>query len=99
MPHLDLHSEALEERGVVVKSDEVVLLVQLREFKNFCNQMIDQRQLRFRIIHGIGNGVLRNEIRALLANRKGFTLHDDQVSFGRVGASLVELRLSEAKKF
>jgi len=49
--------------------------------------------------HGIGAEILRQEIRNLLKGRKGFTLHDDQLSFGRVGASLVELRLREVEKF
>ena len=43
MPHLDLHSEALEERGVVVKSDEVVLLVQLRELLVVRLRLVDKR--------------------------------------------------------
>ena len=61
--------------------------------------MIAQRQTRFRVVHGIGNGILRQEIRAIISGRKGFQLHDDQVSFGRVGASLVEIRLNEVEKF
>jgi hypothetical protein len=99
MPHLDLHRETLEERGVVFRHDDVILHVQLKEFKRFCNQMIEQRQTRFRVVHGIGNGILRQEIRAIISGRKGFQLHDDQVSFGRVGASLVEIRLNEVEHF
>lgn len=99
LPQIDLHSEALEDRGVVIRKEEAVLEIQVKEFKRFCNRMIDQRQTRFRVVHGIGAGVLRQEIRNLLHGRKGYALHDDQVSFGRVGASLVELRLSEVEKF
>lgn len=99
LPQIDLHSEALEDRGVVMRKEEAVLEIQVKEFKLFCNRMIDQRQTRFRVVHGIGAGILRQEIRNLLKGRKGFTLHDDQVSFGRVGASLVELRLREVEKF
>lgn len=99
LPQVDLHREALEERGVVFRHDDVILQVQLKEFKRFCNQMIAQRQTRFRVVHGIGNGILRQELRAIISGRKGFQLHDDQVSFGRVGASLVEIRLNEVEKF
>lgn len=99
LPLIDLHSEALEDRGVVIRKEEAVLEIQVKEFKRFCNRMIDQRQTRFRVVHGIGEGVLRQEIRNLLLGRKGYALHDDQVSFGRVGASLVEIRLNLVEKF
>ncbi|MFM7467490.1 MAG: Smr/MutS family protein [Crocinitomicaceae bacterium] len=99
IPQIDLHSEALEEMGVVMRKEEAVLEIQVKEFKLFCNRMIDQRQTRFRVVHGIGAGILRQEIRNLLKGRKGYILHDNQVSFGRVGVSLVELRLNKAEKF
>ncbi|MBM3455585.1 MAG: hypothetical protein FJX80_10605 [Bacteroidetes bacterium] len=100
IPQLDLHGESLEEEyGVVMKNEENILSVQLKELKRFCNRMIDQRQTRFRVIHGIGAGILRQEIRTLLDGREGFTVHDDQMSFGRVGASIIELRLNDVEKF
>ncbi|MBM3160252.1 MAG: Smr/MutS family protein [Bacteroidetes bacterium] len=100
IPQLDLHGESLEEEwGVRMKKEDNVLEIQLKEFKRFCNRMIDQRQTRFRVIHGIGAGILRQEIRTLLKGREGFTVHDDQLSFGRVGASIIEMRLNDVEKF
>jgi dsDNA-specific endonuclease/ATPase MutS2 len=74
-------------------------LKQIQSFKEFTNLMIDKRQKKFRIIHGAGEGKLKNEIRAMLSLKKGFTMNDDQYSFGRVGASIIEIKLSLAEKF
>lgn len=95
---IDLHIESLTKQDSNLTAHEKFLL-QLNSFKNFANEMIDKRQKKFRIVHGAGEGKLKNEIRGMLSTKKGFTMHDDQYSFGRVGASIIEIKLSVAEKF
>ncbi len=95
---IDLHIESLTKKDSNLSAHEKFLL-QLTSFKKFANEMIDKRQKKFRIVHGAGEGKLKNEIRGMLSTKKGFTMHDDQYSYGRVGASLIEIKLSVAEKF
>jgi len=95
---IDLHIESLISRDSDLTPHDKFLL-QLNSFKNFTNKMIDKRQKKFRIIHGAGEGKLKNAIRDLLTTRKGFIMHDDQYSHGKVGASVIEIQLSVAEKF
>ena len=95
---IDLHIEALISKDAGLSAHDK-FLKQIQSFKEFTNLMIDKRQKKFRIIHGAGEGKLKNEIRSMLSIRKGFTMHDDQYSFGRVGASIIEIKLSVAEKF
>ncbi|NDC29224.1 MAG: hypothetical protein EBZ94_07820, partial [Crocinitomicaceae bacterium] len=74
-------------------------LFQLDIFKKFTNKMLTERQSKFVVIHGAGEGKLKSEIQFLLQSRKGFRMHDKHVSNGKVGASLIEVFLSEADKF
>ena len=95
---IDLHIEALTKSdGSMTAHDK--FLLQLNSFKQFANEMIEKRQKKFRIVHGAGEGKLKNEIRGMLSTRKGFIMHDDQYSFGKVGASIIEIKLSVAEKF
>ena len=95
---IDLHIEALISKDAGLSAHDK-FLKQIQSFKEFTNLMIEKRQKKFRIIHGAGEGKLKNEIRSMLTIRKGFTMHDDQYSFGRVGASIIEIKLSVAEKF
>ena len=95
---IDLHIEALISKDAGFSAHDKFML-QIKSFQVFTNLMIDKRQKKFRIIHGAGEGKLKNEIRSMLSIRKGFTMHDDQYSFGRVGASIIEIKLSVAEKF
>ena len=95
---IDLHIEALISNDAGLSAHDK-FLKQIQSFKEFANLMIDKRQKKFRIIHGAGEGKLKNEIRSMLSIRNGFTMHDDQYSFGRVGASIIEIKLSVAEKF
>ena len=95
---IDLHIESLTKNDSNLTAHDKFML-QIKSFQVFTNLMIDKRQKKFRIIHGAGEGKLKNEIRGMLSTKKGFTMHDDQYSFGRVGASLIEIKLSVAEKF
>ena len=95
---IDLHIEALISKDAGLSAHDKFML-QIKSFHAFTNLMIDKRQKKFRIIHGAGEGKLKNEIRSMLSVRNGFTMHYDQYSFGRVGASIIEIKLSVAAKF
>lgn len=98
IPEIDLHIEVLLENSSRLSAHEKFLF-QLDTFKKFTNKMLTERQSKFVVIHGSGEGKLKSEIQFLLESRKGFRMHDKQVSNGKVGASLIEVFLSEADKF
>ena len=50
-------------------------------------------------IHGIGEGRLKTELRVLVQGKDGLSMHDDQVTRGKVGASLIEIQTSVARPF
>ena len=97
-PEIDLHIEKLLENSSHLSAHEKFLF-QLDTFKKFTNKMLMEKQSKFVVIHGAGEGKLKSEIQSLLQSRKGFKMHDKHISNGKVGASLIEVFLSEADKF
>ena len=97
IPEIDLHLSALFSLAIPEKSE--ALLHQLAAFKRFTNEMIRQRQTKFRVIHGAGEGKLRAEIRQLVQGKNGLTIHDAQYANGSIGASIVEVQLSKVDYF
>jgi hypothetical protein len=61
--------------------------------------MIQNKTTKFRVIHGIGEGKLKSEIRSLIESRVGFTMHDDNIVNGKVGASLIEMQVTKVIPF
>jgi hypothetical protein len=98
IPEIDLHIEVLLENSSKLSAHEKFLF-QLDIFKKFTNKMLTERQSKFVVIHGAGEGKLKSEIQFLLRSRKGFRMHDKHVSNGKVGSSQIEVFLSEADKF
>jgi len=98
MPFIDLHHHELnlDERHLG-KHD--ILVAQINAFKRFSNQMIQTKVKRFRVVHGIGEGRLKTELRILVQGQAGLSMHDDQVTRGKVGASLIEIQTSIARPF
>ena len=97
-PEIDLHIEKFLENSSHLSAHEKFLF-QLDTFKKFTNKMLTERQSKFVVIHGAGEGKLKSEIQSLLQSKKGFRMHDKHISNGKVGASLIEVFLSEADKF
>lgn len=98
IPCIDLHHHELQLDERFLSKHEI-LTAQITAFKHFYNQMIQLKMKRFRVVHGIGEGRLKSELRILVQGKMGVTMHDDQVSRGKVGASLIELQNSVATKF
>ncbi len=98
IPSIDLHHHELNlDERFLSKHD--ILTAQLNAFKYFCNQMIQTKKKRFRVVHGIGEGKLKMELRTLVQGKDGLSMHDDQVTRGKVGASLIEIQSSIARPF
>lgn len=98
IPSIDLHHHELQlDERFLSKHD--ILTAQIAAFKHFYNQMIQLKMKRFRVVHGIGEGRLKSELRILVQGKVGVVMHDDQVSRGKVGASLIEIQSSVATKF
>ncbi|MBM3916224.1 MAG: hypothetical protein FJ349_01265 [Sphingomonadales bacterium] len=97
LPTIDLHAENLNlPIGLGVHD---ILLAQLSAFKNFCNAQHRSRKTKFLVIHGAGEGRLKQEIRGLVNSRLGIQMHDAQWSNGAVGASQIELVLHQFECF
>ncbi|MDQ3142095.1 MAG: Smr/MutS family protein [Bacteroidota bacterium] len=62
---IDLHMEILNP-GLTLNNASEILKYQLNEFKIFLEKSISNKQFSITIIHGKGEGILRNEVRSLL---------------------------------
>lgn len=97
LPFIDLHSEELSIPSHLAAHD--VFLAQITAFKNFCNGQAQRRNAKFIVIHGAGEGRLKQEIRQICIGKEGMSVHDAQWSNGAVGASRIELVLHQFKGF
>lgn len=90
---IDLHVEALPTNGAGM-NDVEKHQYQLRYFRMQMQQYIRYRGKRIVVVHGKGNGVLRNEIRQIL--KRDFAgqveIHDADFSLYEDGATLVIVR-------
>ena len=96
-PFIDLHAEALGLSAQLQAHD--LLLAQMSAFKKFCNLQHQQRVQKFKVIHGAGEGRLKQEIRMLVQGKAGLQMHDAQWHHGAVGASIIEMILSKFERF
>lgn len=97
LPFIDLHSEELSIPSHLPAHD--VFLAQIKAFKSFCNGQAQCRNTKFIVIHGAGEGRLKQEIRQICKGKEGMSVHDAQWSNGAVGASRIELLLHQFKGF
>lgn len=85
---LDLHIEELVDSISGLNSTDMILK-QLSSLKQKFNAAKNQRVNRLVVIHGVGEGVLKNEIRSFLAKQEGIEVLDaDFRKYGN-GATLV----------
>lgn len=88
---LDLHVENLidSHHGL---SNSAILKIQMTNFKDFLNKSIDKKQRKIVVIHGVGEGVLRHEIRKELDIYYPYFEYFD-ASYDEFGYGATEIRL------
>lgn len=87
---IDLHIEELMENYSGMSNAEIVQ-VQLRHFQQALDKAINGHYRSLVVIHGIGNGRLKQEVRQLLSNQH-LTYYD--ASYARYGFGATEVKLS-----
>ena len=88
---LDLHIENLidSHQGL---SNSAILKIQMTNFKDFLNKSIYKKQRKIVVIHGVGEGVLRHEIRKELDIYHPYFEYFD-ASYDEFGYGATEIRL------
>jgi DNA-nicking Smr family endonuclease len=90
MWELDLHiHELLESEKGMTNAD--MLLHQLKVFKNFYKQARSQRVRKLVVIHGVGKGILKDEVRAYLGAQEALEFFD--ADFREYGKGATEVQL------
>lgn len=89
---VDLHIEKLTNDAPVMNSSEIIEL-QLKTFEHKLENAIASGMSEIIFIHGVGNGVLSNEIHKRLSKNKDISYYEDarKEKFG-YGATLVKLK-------
>lgn len=89
---IDLHFEEIAPSNAGLTNTEI-LYKQLAVFKRFYHEAREKKMRRIVIIHGVGKGVLREEIRVFLQGQGGAVeFLDGSYSNYGFGATQVELR-------
>jgi dsDNA-specific endonuclease/ATPase MutS2 len=89
---LDLHIESLTDdyRGM---SNFDIMKTQLQEFKRFFSKAKSNQIDKIVVIHGVGEGVLKNEIRNYLAQQEFIEFYD--ASYLEYGKGATEIRMRQ----
>ncbi|MEO6902869.1 MAG: DUF2027 domain-containing protein [Bacteroidia bacterium] len=87
---IDLHIEELLENYSGMNNAEIVQ-VQLKEFQNALDTAINNHCRRLIVIHGVGNGRLKQEVRNILLANKSLKFYD--ASYARYGFGATEIAI------
>ena len=91
VPEIDLHIEELTESHKGLSNHEI-LSRQMIAFRQFYQRARAQKKRKIVIIHGVGEGVLRYEVRSFLNKENGLEYFDaDYLDYGQ-GATVIELK-------
>ena len=72
---IDLHIEELVDSHAGLSNFEI-LSRQMSEFKSFYNRAVRKQIKKLVVIHGVGEGVLKTDIRLFLAGKENVEYHD-----------------------
>lgn len=90
---IDLHIEELLESHSGLTNTEI-LMKQMTEFRSFFKRAQEKSIQKLIVIHGVGEGVLKNEIRMFLSKKEGVEFFDaSYLDYGK-GATEVRLRIA-----
>jgi hypothetical protein len=87
---IDLHIEELMDQYSGMSNFEIVQ-VQLNAFQKALDKAINQHCRKLIVIHGVGNGRLKQEVRALLSSQTKFRFYD--ASYAKYGFGATEIDL------
>jgi len=87
---IDLHIESLLDSNLGMSNAEI-LAIQMKEFKNFFNRAKSKHIRKLVIIHGVGAGVLKDEVRLFLSKKDGIEFYDSDFREYGKGATTVEI--------
>lgn len=87
---IDLHSHELLESEIGMSNAEV-LRHQMSVFKSFFRGASDKQVRKLVVIHGVGQGVLKGEIRDFLSQQDGVQFYDADFNEYGKGATTIEL--------
>jgi hypothetical protein len=87
---IDLHIEEIVETHRGLTSYEI-LTKQLREFRHFFKKAKEKRVTKLVVIHGVGEGVLKEEIRSYLSKQIEVEFYDSDFREYGKGATTIEL--------
>jgi hypothetical protein len=88
---VDLHIEELLENYSGMSNAEIIQ-VQLKHFQKTLDQAINEHCRKLVVIHGVGNGRLKQEVRTILASYKNIRIHDG--SYSKYGFGATEILIS-----
>jgi dsDNA-specific endonuclease/ATPase MutS2 len=87
---VDLHIEELSDNYNKMTNGQI-MEIQLNHFRRKLEQAIQNGNHKIVFIHGVGNGVLKSEIRKLLNSYSGISYHD--ASFRKYGFGATEVEI------
>lgn len=87
---LDLHIESIVDNSRGMSNYEI-LKIQMSEFKKFFSKAKSHRIPKIVLIHGVGEGVLKNEIRTYLSQQDHLEFYD--ASYLEYGKGATEVRI------
>jgi hypothetical protein len=93
---IDLHIEELLDSHIGWSNSEI-LLKQMTEFRSFFKKAQEKSIAKIIVIHGVGEGVLKNEIRSFLSKKENVEFYD--ASYLEYGKGATEIRIYHSKKY
>lgn len=88
---IDLHIEELLEDYSNMSNAEIIQ-VQLHHFQNALDKAITEHLKKLIVIHGVGNGRLKQEVRAILSGYSNLKFYD--ASYARYGFGATEIQFN-----
>jgi dsDNA-specific endonuclease/ATPase MutS2 len=87
---IDLHIENLVNSHRFLTNGEIIV-IQLNHFQSKLEYAIRKKMQKVIIIHGVGNGILKTEIRKILSNYSSISYYD--APFHKYGYGATEVRI------
>lgn len=88
---IDLHIESILDSNLGMSNADI-LSAQMKELRGFFKRAKDKHIRKLIIIHGVGEGVLKDDVRLFLSKIDGVEYYDANYSDYGKGATAVEIR-------